>query len=270
MAVACLPGWVEGETCCDMRTLNACMYAQLLLSQSCCTRPLVWWPLATRPWICEVLFRRGQDCDSAMRCLGASLLSFHHYMQLRCVVLDTCLCRLDTHCFDCARAMRVQVVADSRVEAMVDIIAVRAPFMKDLIFAGMYSDISPNWHRFVGPKMLLTLVIQCIVIVAKTGYTFAMLRWSRRRAKHAPTQPDMNLCASHAACSACPRVLQALPSHQPTAMTRSHGRNTWMDAATIVRVVPCMTRLAAVARGTQFRDPVMWSLHGKLCGYLLP
>lgn len=89
----------------------------------------------------------------------------------------------------------VQVIADSRVQAVVDIIDVHAPFLRGYLFAGLYSDISPNWHRFIGRKMMLTLLIQAAVIVARTVATFVMLRWSRSRSKHALTQPDMNRCA---------------------------------------------------------------------------
>lgn len=87
----------------------------------------------------------------------------------------------------------MQVIADSRVEAMVGLIDARAPFLRGYIFAGLYNDITPYWHRFVGRKMQLTLVIQATVTVARAALTFAALHWSRRRAKHATTQPDMNL-----------------------------------------------------------------------------
>lgn len=63
------------------------------------------------------------------------------------------------------------------------------------IFAGLYSDISPNWYKFVGSKLLATLVIQASLLLARPLCNYASRRLSRQRAQHALTQPDMNKCA---------------------------------------------------------------------------
>lgn len=81
------------------------------------------------------------------------------------------------------------------------------PFLSGHIFAGLYSDISPNWYKFVGSKLLSTLIIQAVVIIAKPAVIYAGNRVSRQRAQHALTQPEMNKCDL---LSSAKRAVQAL------------------------------------------------------------
>lgn len=88
--------------------------------------------------------------------------------------------------------LSLQVIADSKIQAITAIIATHLPVLQGRIFAGLFSDISPNWYKFVGSKLLSTLIIQAAVILAKPAVLYTVNRWFRHRAQHALTQPDMN------------------------------------------------------------------------------
>jgi hypothetical protein len=85
-----------------------------------------------------------------------------------------------------------QVVADAKLKAVSEAIQRYFPSLQGAIFTGIYFDISPNWYRFVGGKLALTLLIQVIVIICKSGFIYVYDWWERRGAKRARCQPDMN------------------------------------------------------------------------------
>ena len=93
------------------------------------------------------------------------------------------------------RASHLQVISDARLGFLNNIIAQHLPWLQGYMFTGIYTDVSPNWYKNVGQKLLLTFEIQVAVVLLKTGYVYLKDRYAQRTAEKAKTQPDMNECA---------------------------------------------------------------------------
>jgi hypothetical protein len=90
----------------------------------------------------------------------------------------------------------IQVISDAHFSPLTSFVHAHMPWLEGTLFSGLYSDVSPNWYRYVGDKLFLTLNIQIAVILTKSAVILAADRFARWRAKHARTQPDMNACGS--------------------------------------------------------------------------
>jgi hypothetical protein len=86
----------------------------------------------------------------------------------------------------------LQVVSDAQFRIITGFIDEHMPWCKGLVFSGLYTDISPNWYRYVGDKLFTTFIIQNFVILIKTLVTYGVDRFLRLRAFAEHTQPDMN------------------------------------------------------------------------------
>ena len=86
------------------------------------------------------------------------------------------------------------MISEARFDFVRSLIQTYTPWLRALIFTGIFGDISPNWYRVVGMKLSTTMYIQIFLILVKSALAFGFAKWARMRAPRAQTQPDMNKC----------------------------------------------------------------------------